>query len=187
MFLERIRSGDEEAYRLFLEETWAPLVRYLLTYSESMDAAEDAAQESFVRVWEHRERWQEGSARALVFRIARNMALDGKRKADVRRRWKSSEPEPPCGDPESDARRSELAERLTEALQSLPERRREVFELVRFQGFSHEEVSGALEISKQTVANHLSAALKDLRVLLAGFLSDAQPDVGVRGEEPSDA
>jgi RNA polymerase sigma-70 factor (ECF subfamily) len=77
--LERIRSGDSEALGLLLRETWAPLVRYLLTFLDSVEAAEDAAQEAFVRLWEHRERWESGSGRAVVFRIGRNVALDLRR------------------------------------------------------------------------------------------------------------
>ena len=42
--LEQIRSGDSEAVGVLLGETWAPLVMYLLTFLDSVEAAEDAAQ-----------------------------------------------------------------------------------------------------------------------------------------------
>ena len=57
MDLEQIRSGNSEALGRLLKETWAPLVLYLNTILDSIEAAEDAAQESYVRLWEHRDRW----------------------------------------------------------------------------------------------------------------------------------
>jgi RNA polymerase sigma-70 factor (ECF subfamily) len=167
--LERIRSGDSQAFGRLLEETWAPLVTYLLTILDLKEAAEDAAQEAFVRLWEHRDRWTSGSARALLFRIGRNVALDQQRRAEVRRRfWHRHRPypAPSPSTPEEELTGSEFQMQFQKALESLPPRRREVFELIRFRGFSHKEVAQSLELSYQTVANHLRLAMKDLRYLL---------------------
>ena len=167
--LERIRSGDSEALGLLLGEAWAPLVIYLLTFLDSVEAAEDAAQEAFVRLWEHRDRWESGSARAVVFRIGRNMALDLRRRADVRRRWRRDHRYDPTlspPTPEEELTGTELLLRFREALESLPPRRREVFELIRLRGLSHRDVAEVLEVSDQTVANHMRLAMRDLRHLL---------------------
>ena len=174
MELERIRLGDSEALNLLLREAWAPLVRYLLTILDSTEAAEDAAQEAFVRLWEQRDRWAPGSARGLLFRIGRNAALDHKRRSEVRRRFlRGRRPDPPPSPPtpEEELKGTELLLSFREALESLPPRRREVFELIRFRGLSHREVAELLEVSYQTVANHLRLAMRDLRHLL----SDSPP------------
>ena len=170
--LERIRSGDSEALGLLLGEAWAPLVIYLLTFLDSVEAAEDAAQEAFVRLWEHRDRWESGSARAVVFRIGRNIALDLRRRADVRRRWRRDhrfDPTLSPPTPEEELTGTELLLRFREALESLPPRRREVFELIRLRGLSYRDVAEVLEVSDQTVANHMRLAMKDLRHLLSDF------------------
>lgn len=180
MELEQIRSGDSKALGLLIKETWTPLVRYLLTFFDSVEAAEDAAQEAFVRLWEHRDRWESGSARAVVFRIGRNIALDLRRRADVRRRWRQShlyDPTLSPTTPEEDLTGTELLLRFREALESLPPRRREVFELIRLRGLSHRDAAEVLEVSYQTVANHLRLAMKDLRHLLSDF----------GGEEPTES
>lgn len=65
---------------------------------------------------------------------------------------------------------------MREALAALPRRRREVFELVRFHGLSHAEVAEVLEISTQTVANHVSRALSELRANLDDVLGDPAED-----------
>lgn len=180
--MEQIRSGDSEALGLLLERTWAPLVRYLLTFLDSVEAAEDAAQEAFVRLWEHRDRWESGSARALVFRIARNVALDLQRRADVRRRWgRDHRYDPTCSPPtpEEVLTGRELLLCFHEALESLPPRRREVFELIRLRGLSHREAAEVLEVSYRTVVNHFRLAMEDLKRQLS--------DCSVEGEAESPA
>ena len=178
MDLDRIRSGDERALADLLRESWAPLVRYLGTLSETREAAEDAAQEAFVRLWEHRERWTTGTARGLLFRIGRNVALDSRRKGAVRSRlWveaaNSAARRPPT--PIDELLESEAAKRIRAAVAALPERRGEVFRLVRYHGLSYREVADALDIAELTVANHLTRALAELREHLPDLLGDNPP------------
>jgi RNA polymerase sigma-70 factor (ECF subfamily) len=170
--LERIQSGDTEALGLLLQEAWDPLVRYLHTFLDSVEEAEDAAQEAFVRLWQHRDRWEPGSARALIFRIGRNAAMDLRRRNEVRRRWRLRRRNDPTffpPTPEEELAGSEFLQQFRGALESLPPRRREVFELIRLRGLSHREVAQVLEISYQTVANHLRLAMQELRPLLSDF------------------
>lgn len=183
--LSSIRSGDVEALGVLMDEAWGPLVTHLATLVGSVEAAQDAAQEAFVRLWEHRDRWESGSARAVLFRIGRNAALDQIRRAETSRRWArrtNAEPPSPVPTPEDDLEAAEFADRFRSALEALPRRRREVFELVRFSGLSYLETAQAMELSEQTVANQMSLALRDLRRLLAGFLSDPE-GAGVGGLE----
>jgi len=187
--LSRIREGDREAFTGLVNETWNDLVEHLTWMLGSRHAAEDAGQETFVRVWEHRERWRRGSPRALVFRIGRNLAIDEKRKEQVRRVWAAGEAEtPPCMDgPDDDAETSEWEDNLRKALDALPPDRREIVELVRLRGLSHREVAETLGISPQTVANRMTLALADLRILLADLLPGLRATHSpTRGRESSD-
>jgi RNA polymerase sigma-70 factor (ECF subfamily) len=182
--LERIKSGDAEALGLLLQEAWAPLVSYLHTFLDSVEEAEDAAQEAFVRLWEHRDRWETGSARALVFRIGRNAAMDLRRRTEVRRRWKllrRNDPTLSPPTPEEELEGSEFLRRFRAAVENLPPRRREVFELIRLRGLSHSEAAQVLEISYQTVANHLRLAMQELRPLLPDSM--AAPTLRKRGDD----
>jgi RNA polymerase sigma factor (sigma-70 family) len=170
--LARIRSGEREAFEGLVEETWEDLVEHLTWILGSRDAAEDASQETFVRLWERREQWHDGSARALVFRIGRNLAFDIRRRERRLSDWAAMEAavvEVGIG-PDDFAEASECEQRFRRALASLASGRREVIELVRLRGLTHHEAAEALGISQQTVANRMTLALADLRVLLADVL-----------------
>ena len=47
--------------------------------------------------------------------------------------------------------------------------------MVRFWGFTYQEAAEALELSPQTVANHMSLALRDLRTMLADLVGGVVP------------
>lgn len=176
MVLARIRAGEREAFRRLVDGTWDDLVDHLTWILGSREAAEDAGQEAFIRLWERRERWHDGSARALVFRIGRNLAFDARRRERVRRDWATLEAAVvEAGTaPDDLAEASEYAQHFRKALAALTRGRREVIELVRLRGLTHQEAAEALEISPQTVANRMTLALADLRVLLADVLPGLQ-------------
>jgi len=175
--LERIKSGDEGALESLLRESWDPLVRYLMTIVSNGDQAKDAGQEAFITLWARRDRWEPGSARGLLFRLGRNAALDMVRKDKVRSRWarrRAGEKSFPGPTPEEEVLAAEFTERLRAAVEQLPARRREVFELVRFRGLSYAEVASVLGLSHQTVANQMALAHRDLRQAMADILRDGR-------------
>jgi len=166
--LPRIRSGDQAALATLLDRYWKPVVRYVAGFVGGVDAAEDAAQEAFVRLWERRGSLKaSGSVRGLLFRMARNAALDEVRRRMARDRADSHAPEVPASNPGENLENAELSSIIAAAVNALPERRRDVFLLVRHHGLSHKEVAQVLELAPQTVANHLTMALADLRTALA--------------------
>jgi RNA polymerase sigma-70 factor (ECF subfamily) len=166
--LPRIRNGDEAALATLLERYWKPVVRYVAGFLGGADAAEDAAQEAFVRLWERRETLKpSGSVRGLLFRMARNAALDEGRRRGARERADAYAPEVPISTPADALENTELGGIIAAAVDALPEQRRDVFVLVRHHGLSYKEASQVLDLAPQTVANHLCMALADLRTALA--------------------
>lgn len=173
--MHRIQAGDQVAMDEALDQFWDPLVKYARGFLGSQDAAEDAAQETFVRLWRNRHRWNAAeSLRPYLYRVLRNHILNERRAHRVRARWrdqvlrrKSRGPATPVELTEH----GELSDAVNSALSALPPRRREVFTLARFHGLSYQEIAAALEISPQTVANQMSAALSALREELAPFLA----------------
>jgi RNA polymerase sigma-70 factor (ECF subfamily) len=185
--LARIRKGDEQALGIILERYWIHIVRHAAAILGSTTSAEDIAQETFVRIWERRETWKPiGSLRGLLFMISRNLSLDElRRDATHTRAVRHSSGVSRFPTPEEHLGGTELDRAYRHALERLPERRREVYLLVRHHGLSHQEVAQALSLSPQTVANHVRLALIDLREALAIHLSSSPTDSSNHEDGPS--
>jgi RNA polymerase sigma-70 factor (ECF subfamily) len=81
--------------------------------------------------------------------------------------------------------RTEALLRFGEALENLPPRRREVFELIRLRGLSYRDAAEVLDVSDRTVANHLRLAMKDLKDMLSDFPAESPADDDHGREERS--
>lgn len=178
--LVRLAAGDESALAELLDRHWGAVVDYAFRLLGSRDAAQDVAQEAFVRLWEHRQRWApDSSARAILLRIARNLAVDVRRAEAARFRW-VAEAAPQAR--EAAVQQTELAEdqellrALDRALDRLGEREREAVVLSRFHGLSRSQVAEVMGIAPSSVSNLLSVAMARLWRALAPHLD--KPAVG---------
>lgn len=171
----RVVGREPEALTILMARYWRPLMAYLIrTFGWGADEAEDVVQEVFVRVWQL-PGWDAtaGTVKAFLVRVARNLALARVRHLAVRDRAGSALREAgpgPVPTPLEDLESMERRAALAGALALLPDRRREALILVRYQGLSLEEAATLMELSRKTVANHVSMALEDLRRLLGPHL-----------------
>ena len=176
----RLTVGDAEALSCLLERYWRPMVAFATDKVGSQDTAEDLVQETFVRVWEKREQLRPyTSPRAYLYRVLRNLITDDYRRRRLRDRWlmarRVEESEAPVSSAPLLLEADQLAVAANEAIAALPERRREVLILAHFHGLSYQEVAETLGITRRTVANHMSLALKELRRDLRLFLEAPSP------------
>lgn len=172
--MEAIRDGDGDALQALLDRYWAELYGFSVRMLREPDEAEDVAQEVFVLVWEHRLRWRpEGSVRAYLFRIARNLLQHRFRHREVRAR-KEAEIRgfaPPVTTPAEDVLFSQGHSAFERAFAALPERRREAFSLVRLQGMTLREAAEVMEVTQRTLTNHVYLASRELELALRPFLA----------------
>ncbi|MGD8277294.1 MAG: RNA polymerase sigma-70 factor [Gemmatimonadota bacterium] len=175
--LEGIRAGDPATLSSLQTAYWAPLVRFARGIVEGRADPQDVVQEAFIRLWTHRERWDaRGSVRSLLYTVTRNAALDQLRRHGRQERA-AGRMEPPTAPraPAEDAAAEELRRAAAAAVEALPPKRREVFRLARVEGLSYPEIAEVMGLAQQTVANHMSLALADLRLALRAFLPDDRP------------
>lgn len=156
-----------DAARLFAEHH-ASLFRYLARLTGDPDAAEDAAQEAFVRLVERPP--APGETRAWLFRVGTNAAWLAARTRKRRRRLLEGAPErAPVGDaplpPDVAAERAQERARVTRALQGLKERDRVIL-LMREEGFTHREIAEAVGTTTPSVGTLIARALAKLAAQL---------------------
>ena len=139
------------------------------------ETAADLAQESYARVLAV-ERSGETIAepRALLYRTARNLVIDGHRRNEVRGQNLSADADAPeaavdalsapgACEPEAAAMSSQAVGALLAAIGELPLRCREAFILHKFDGLSQVEVAARMGISVTMVERHLKLAMKACR------------------------
>jgi RNA polymerase sigma-70 factor (ECF subfamily) len=167
--MARVQRGDQKAFDSLVDRLWPKTFLYAQHLTRNRERAYDVAQEAFARLWQRKDDWKlSGAVGAWLFRTARNIVISEARKTRVRQRWswihreQAVAPRTPLEEVES----NEVRDAVENAIQQLPERRREVFSLFHLYGMSHREIATILEIQPQSVANHLHRALTDLRVAL---------------------
>jgi len=138
-----------------------PLLRsWLASRFSTRVAIDDIVQESYVRVLRARANGELHAPKAYLFATARNLALDYLRRHHVTRTDSLNEKDvsnvlDEHDVPETVARNQELA-LLTEAIQTLPDRCRQIFTLRAVYGMTQRAIGEKLGISDRTVATQLA-------------------------------
>lgn len=150
----------EELFRY----NYRPLCLYALHYLGDSDMAEDVVQECFATLWEKLEAGLAvANRRAYLYMTVRNRCLDQLRRKGMQ--TESLKPYDTYGiiDDDDAQERSQIEARLWTAIDSLPEKCREVFLMSKRDGLKYEEIAIELGISENTVRNQISKALKVLK------------------------
>lgn len=133
-------------------------------------SAEDLCQSVFIKMWQSRASLKADiELDAQVFKIARSVVIDHYRSTNSQRQlMEEYQTMIPKARSESDTQDVSLRiQALRKAIADLPAKRREVFQLSRFNGLTYDEIAEELSISKNTVHVHITKALHALRNKLA--------------------
>lgn len=156
-------SGDPSFAQMW-KELRPALRRHLLRQIGSSEAAEDAVQETFLRMLRYQAVDDPSERRALLFRVAASVVADRRRYAKSRRASEHcaiEDQELVSDAPQPDrhlANHQHLVS-LQRAILALPPRCREVFLLHRFEGLSYRDIARRFGTSERTVENQISHAL----------------------------
>lgn len=174
-----LAAGDFPALDALMLRWQRPLQSFLLRHLQNEADALDLAQETFVRVYRHRDRYRPGARfTTWMFQIALNLARDHARKHQ-RRRTDSLEAAPtvataglaaPDSAPDAAARRAEEVAAVRAAIAALPEELREVLVLFEYEDKSHAEIAEIIDASPKAVETRLYRARDKLRASLARWL-----------------
>jgi len=144
------------------DQAWS-LARYLL---KDASEAEDAVQEAFIRLWNHRESVDPERIRPWLMKVTRNLCLDRLRRRKPTEELREIHEVEDHG-PMAGAVQGELGHWLTRAIAGLKEPYRSLVVLRDIQQHSYEEVAGATDLSLAQVKVYLHRARKQLREELA--------------------
>ncbi|WP_319592469.1 RNA polymerase sigma-70 factor [uncultured Draconibacterium sp.] len=173
--VESFKRGDLHA----LDELYAFFQPRLFNFSKGFlkveDDINDILQEVFVKIWTNRRGIKNSETfNAYIFTITRNAIVSYFREKiqlpDFEQSVKAAAVVSET-DILKDIEYKELKERIDNLVIKLPEKRKNVFKLSRYEGLSNKEIASKLNISIKTVEDHITHSLK--------FLRKEMKDVGI--------
>jgi len=182
--VERVLSGDREAYRAIVDKYGSRVVAFCVSRMHSSEDARDAAQDVFLRAFSSLSSFRTGeSFAAWLFAIAGNHVRTRFRifQSD-RRKIEAAGVELAVAapaDPAQDVERTFREEGLRRAVSALPPALRWPVEFYYFAELSVAETARVLELGEEAVKTRLFRARKILRHVL----EDKQPKPGSRGSD----
>ena len=150
----------EKIYRLYSKRLLGNIIKLV----KSEDLAAELLQDVFVKLWCNRHQIDPGqSFSSYLFRIAQNQVCDFFRKASRNKKLQEAIIAGSIANYvhiEENFCNKEDVRYLHQLVNSLPPRRRTIFQLIKMEGLSYEEVSVRLNISKATINDHIVKATK---------------------------
>lgn len=168
--LEKVAGGSEAAFNLLYKKYAGKVYTMGLRYLKSPFLAQDAVQEVFVKVWKNRIQLPTlTSFPAWLTTISRNQLINELQKEIPMESLESFAPEDIRTNTSSnhnDVDFRELEQLIRNGINSFSPRQQQIYKLSREEGLSHKQIAEQLDISYDMVREHMSKALKNLRVFL---------------------
>ncbi|MDX8339372.1 RNA polymerase sigma-70 factor [Draconibacterium sp. IB214405] len=163
-----LKQGDIEAFDKIYNIYCHKLHQFVLRYLKQEEDAEEIVQEVFIKIWESRKKIDvHASFEAYLFTISYNSTISLLRKriseSKSREYLKSVQEIQKANSVIDDLQYNELNDKVQSLLQQLTPRQKEIYMLSREEGLSHKEIAARLNISENTVKNHLVTTLKFLK------------------------
>ena len=165
--MREIKADNMFAFDVLYKKYCKKVYRFGYCILKSPEESENLMQDVFLKLWENRHKVEKGSSiKSYVFTITYNSAI-----TIIRKKARETEfieylkslqviNEEPVN---VELEYNELTNKLDEIIKALPQRQKEVYLLSRVEGLKYKEIAKRLNISVNTVENHLSRALKIIR------------------------
>ena len=169
--MDKVRSGDEQAFSCLVMRYQGQITRFTQRMLGNFTEAQDAAQETFIRLWMLRDRYRFcGGLKSYLFRIARNICLDMLRRSKIQVSLEG----------EDEIRSNQLSieghvmqrtfsSTVKQAILNMPEPARAVFCLSHYEGLTYREIAEIMDCPIGTVASRKASAVEMLRRRFAAW------------------
>jgi RNA polymerase sigma-70 factor (family 1) len=169
-----LRNGDEKIFESIFRDYYEKLCNYANKMIQDMDEAEEMVQGTFLNIWEKREDIEiHTSVKSYLYRAVHNNCLNRIKHYKVKREYSENykhEADLEYSDASHDLAGKEMEQQIQIAIESMPPQCRTVFKLNRFENLTYAEIAGQMNLSVNTIENHMVKALKILREKLSDYL-----------------
>jgi RNA polymerase sigma-70 factor (ECF subfamily) len=177
--VEAIRGGDTGAYRELVEKYQSRIYAMICGMVRDREEAHDLTQDAFVKAFKNLDRFRlEASFYTWLYRIASNVSIDWLRKQKRRKHDEFDEskaardstgmidPIYQKQSPGKELERSQLKDRIFDAMETLSPEHRQIVLLREVEGYSYSEIAEVMGIPEGTVMSRLFYARRKLQGLL---------------------
>lgn len=172
--IEGLKRGDRAVFERIFRTYYQELCGFALRYLADPVEAEEVVQDLFFKIWIRKEELLiNTSLKSYLYKAVANHSLNHLRHQEIQRKYMDYvgfEVNNAAGGIQLDSD-GELQKIVNKALQELPEKRREIFELSRFEGLKYHEIADKLGINIKTVETQMTRALEFMRRYLQEFIS----------------
>ena len=180
----RYRDGDVRAFELLVTRHRKALFNFILRFVRDTAQAEDVTQETFLRLVKGADAYErQAKFTTWLYTIARNLCVDAARRGKHR---KAASLDAPIGDEDGSAslldlvadggagvdrqaQSRELAVRLRQAIEALPDEQREIFLLREVADLQFNEIANVVGCPENTVKSRMRYALEKRREALEEY------------------
>jgi len=163
--LDRLKVGDEVAFNELYAAYLQPAVRFCNSIVKDIDESQNIVHDVFIKIWDRRETINpELNFTSYLFTIIRNRVFDFLK--EVKRNdlmkeeyWSRIE----LAQNEDPSIQEDRIRKISEAVEDLSEKRKQIIKLNYQEGKSYEEIASDMRISKNTVKNQLVKAKQIIR------------------------
>ena len=166
--IERILAGSDLAFQKILDLHTQRIFNYVRRMTSNSIEAEDLAQETFIRFWVSRDRFDPDRVKLTTWlhRIAHNLCIDYFRRRQLQERQVPVQSDSQDS-PDTDYELSIRAAVVNKALMTLSERQRSAIVLCHYQNFSQHDAAHILGLSVDALESLLRRGRSKLKQILA--------------------
>lgn len=171
--LNQLRKGDINTFETLFHNYHPGMISYAHSILKNKDQAEEVVQDVFYNIWKNRDEfrlktgWQNYLYKSVYnnsLMILRKSNREMKLEDDVLINLEGREK-----DPSTEFDLTELKRVISNTLEKLPIRTREIFNMSRYEGMKYKEIANHLSISVKTVEANMGKALKAFRSSLKNY------------------
>ena len=159
---------DKDEFKIVFDNNYNALCNYAFSYLNNHALSEDAVQNVFVHIWQNRAKLK-GDIEIVpyLFTSVKHKSLEiiRKHESEVNKIQALSDHKRAndSNDSNLDYKKFIQLEKLNNSIRQLPDKCRDIFVLSKVNGLTYDEIADLRKLSKKTVENHISNALKFLR------------------------
>lgn len=188
------KAGNESSFAELMKRYYRKILNFAYRFTADKNMCEDMAQEIFYKIYSTRQTYKpETKFSTFLYRVAANHCLNEIRKGHYKMDFKSIQKETGEGrghnprdiydekakTPEEIFEEKIMEQRILKALNSLPERQRLAFILVKYNGLSYEEAAESLETTVKAVKSLLNRCRVQLVAIFKPLLESGEMKGGV--------